>query len=914
MFSYPYKGHSKQPLIVYSEPLRKYIAFFGGMTTWCTDLEKQDWAPLHEFNTNWKFTYNPNMSWFDRETHDQFRVRERGLGITTSGQLYDLKLTAVEPYEAEIIQDVYPPEETNEPLRPYDPTARPYHGYPETVLTGDIRQLKDFKVIGLDQRHGHCVGGNNTIYHPRDPANPGSNLSGLVEIDKPGAYRVLTSGYTGPSMGIWRLSLGGQPQGKDMDLYALPLKASGLAAKLNRGYRRHDQGYLEIADAPRQLAARWEHLGKGALSKGHVGQFDRLMFVSVNDNFDASDLHPQWCLTGQADPGVREGYLRLTGNGNMLQTPRKGVFPWNEWDIVTKVEFEPEEAGPGAGLIAQGDGGKLLTLGRAFRPGAGRGIEIALDTRGEGQKDEFFVVEKEAAPYLRISKRGLNYTCWWSRDLREWTQGPTFEAPALGTAFPRVGLFRSGEGPAADFDWFDLARLGDNRIGNPFENPAPRKYQVEHIEGKRLKVSSGCRIARTRDDRATSGYYDRIEFDRSGAFVEYTIRLSSWNGIKGPTAQSDRFQGPGRYRVELGCVSGPEYGRVKLSVNGRDLAKLDFSGVETAFDELNAGEMDFVKDGPQTFRFSAPEGGGGKLKPVAIDYLELVPVNRPWTFLSRAGVSGDSIVVKTGKPLELKFDLSALPPQTEIAEAVLKLDLANDCERGAVLRAVPNGGSETAVPFRFVAAGKAGEVVAVALTRLVGAWIRGDRPNGGLTIQLDAEDAPPIALGNAPGTRPRLEIRAAVMLQAESAQLDGGAEISDYSGKRGPVKKDDDTVPDWALEVLKRGQLLYGGESAVLNKAGASMKFPGLPGASKIRLRYNAAKDTRLDLVAEGRDPVRIDIPSVGMKEINKSLNMAFFDQVIGIPRGGSLEISLPEGADPVTIDCVQFAGAPASE
>lgn len=918
LFSYPYRDLmycGKQPLIVFSKPLDRYIAFFsGGFTTWCTDLDKQDWSPMYKLNIG-LFGYPSCGSWYDPETNDQFRVGRRGIGLTTVGNLYDLQLTKTDPYSVEIIPDVYPPEEINEPERPYDPTAEAHDGYPRRLMIPNIAAMEGFSKTGVDETTGPYRGGNMRVYNPKNADAPGGAVSGTFELAEPGAYRVYASGYTNPAMGIWRLYLNGRQQGPDMDLYELPLKASGLAAKFDDGYRRHDQGYFELDAAPSVVSAKWEHRGKRAVSTGHAGQFDRLIFEAVNDNFNDTELKPQWTRGGKdaAGAALENGSLRLVGAAAsetpsaLLQTPRKGVFPWYEWDILTRIDFQPEKAGQEAGLIVQGAAGRFLAVGSALGPGGQAGYAVTLDVGGG--KKAFFIESTSSARYLRISRRGDAYTCSWSESASDWTTGKTFEHPDLGTGFPQVGVYCSGPGATAEFDWFDLTRCGDVRVGNRLADPAPRKYQVEHIEGDRLTLAPQSKVRRTRDNRATGGYYDLVEFAGPDGFVAYTIPISSWNGIKGPCAQSESFQTPGRYRVTIGYVAGPDRGRVHLEVDGRPFAELDLSGEQIAFEEKDAGEIHFATDGPKTFRFAATAGPDGAAKNVAIDYIELVPVNPPLVFENTTAKTADTLSPSKGKPAALRFDVSALPPHAEIAGAVLKTRLARKLEPGSVLEIVPGSLTDASAAVRFAVAGDTREDIAVDLTRLVRAWVRGDLPaaaGASIRVAEGAGGGRGVVLAN-----PRLEVRHAALLQAENASLANGAEVSTYTGARGPVVRDDTTVPDWAWEMLKHGSVLYGGRSVVLDAPGENVAFDATPGAEKIRIRYNAEKDTRLSLSVNGGAPVTVDIPSVGAKEINKTLNMAFFDHAIDIPRGGRLEIALAEGAEPITIDCVQFAGSP---
>ena len=136
--------------------------------------------------------------------------------------------------------------------------------------------------------------------------------------------------------------------------------------------------------------------------------------------------------------------------------------PPGDWEISTRVAFEPTENFEGAMLYVEQDDRNWLMFGRAYCDlDWCAGNAIYLDhIQGEDFADDNYAtrVESPSLAYLRLRRIEDTFTGYYSQDGEQWTIIGQHTV-ALGS--PRVGLIvrESGKELSADFDFFEIKAL-----------------------------------------------------------------------------------------------------------------------------------------------------------------------------------------------------------------------------------------------------------------------------------------------------------------------------------------------------------------------------------------------------------------------------------------------------------------------
>ena len=206
------------------------------------------------------------------------------------------------------------------------------------------------------------------------------------------------------------------------------------------------------------------------------------------DEFSGEPLHPLWSWVRE-DPS----YWSLTANPDFLRitTQEGGILgtsnnqrnilvtdaPSGDFQITTKVEFDPSENFQYAAIQVYQDDDNFVQLNRAW---AG-GDTVNFDKEIGGSFTNTQTSEAADTIWLRIVREGIKYTAFTSPDGIGWTQVGQYTAQ-LSNA--KIGLAAAnnlgGVGEiAADFDFFELQAMfpdfgksWTDGFGGPLLNPA----------------------------------------------------------------------------------------------------------------------------------------------------------------------------------------------------------------------------------------------------------------------------------------------------------------------------------------------------------------------------------------------------------------------------------------------------------
>jgi len=164
-----------------------------------------------------------------------------------------------------------------------------------------------------------------------------------------------------------------------------------------------------------------------------------------------------WSLTN------RPGYLRITtqagdlwgsSNNDRNILVRSALSP--DFEITTKLDFEPSANHHSAGLIVYQDDDNFVRLGRVFADG--QKIEFIWEVNGT--PTSALVNNSLTTIYLKLKKAGSTFTGYYSTDGNTWIQ--IHQVSSINLLSPRIGLYAhnalSGiQEITADFDWFCMA-------------------------------------------------------------------------------------------------------------------------------------------------------------------------------------------------------------------------------------------------------------------------------------------------------------------------------------------------------------------------------------------------------------------------------------------------------------------------
>ncbi|WP_284639339.1 polysaccharide lyase family 8 super-sandwich domain-containing protein [Paenibacillus silviterrae] len=187
-----------------------------------------------------------------------------------------------------------------------------------------------------------------------------------------------------------------------------------------------------------------------------------------NDTFNAPTLGDQWKWVREdsnawsltSSPGslriaTQSGDIWFAGNTQkniLVQQPQS-----NDFEITTKLTFNPTQNNQAAGLIVYGDDDNYLNLSRSFS--GGKGFVFIKEIAGQGSKQTAVDTMGDYV-YFRLTKSDNTYTAYYSGDGLNWVQvGTPYKNVSIGN--PKVGLhaMHSGSAPGmnADFDYVTLS-------------------------------------------------------------------------------------------------------------------------------------------------------------------------------------------------------------------------------------------------------------------------------------------------------------------------------------------------------------------------------------------------------------------------------------------------------------------------
>jgi uncharacterized protein (DUF608 family)/regulation of enolase protein 1 (concanavalin A-like superfamily) len=185
-----------------------------------------------------------------------------------------------------------------------------------------------------------------------------------------------------------------------------------------------------------------------------------------SDDFNSGTLNSQWSWVREDNTHwsltAAPGNMRITTQtGDIYQTyaDAKNILLQNaggDFTITTKVTFKPAQDYQQAGLIVYQDDNNYVKISRAYV--LGNYFQFAKEVGGVFTDE---VVADSIAGntyYLKITKSGNNYTCFYSSDGTNFIQAGTTQSVSLGTI--KIGLIACNSYPPdselnADFDYFD---------------------------------------------------------------------------------------------------------------------------------------------------------------------------------------------------------------------------------------------------------------------------------------------------------------------------------------------------------------------------------------------------------------------------------------------------------------------------
>ena len=185
------------------------------------------------------------------------------------------------------------------------------------------------------------------------------------------------------------------------------------------------------------------------------------------DDFSTTTLDESW-FWGNEDPthwflSARPGYLRIItqpgeieGDIGLTANLLLYLSSGNDFEISTRVEFAPAEAGQQAGLLILGDSENYVKVGRAFDDGGGNQVQMVAMVDGE---QAFFVSPTSLTSiYLKLRKTGTTFTGLFSPDGTNWLPLGQATNQNLVYSFGGLSAWNGAPGDAAeipaDFDWF----------------------------------------------------------------------------------------------------------------------------------------------------------------------------------------------------------------------------------------------------------------------------------------------------------------------------------------------------------------------------------------------------------------------------------------------------------------------------
>ena len=191
------------------------------------------------------------------------------------------------------------------------------------------------------------------------------------------------------------------------------------------------------------------------------------------DDFSRPTLDAAWSWLTE-DPADwsltdRPGFLRILTNDQPVGSQNLLVqnIPTGDFEVRTRVLFEPTHNYQAAGLVFWQDTDHYLFFGRAFCDAepptcVGNGIYFDLIEGGNFVGDNFSTTtSSQREAYLRMVRQGLTYTAYYSEDDVNWTLIGS-HTPSESVAPWRAGSAAGGDLQdtriPADFDFFELSQ------------------------------------------------------------------------------------------------------------------------------------------------------------------------------------------------------------------------------------------------------------------------------------------------------------------------------------------------------------------------------------------------------------------------------------------------------------------------
>jgi beta-xylosidase len=197
--------------------------------------------------------------------------------------------------------------------------------------------------------------------------------------------------------------------------------------------------------------------------------------VLFRDEFSGATLKAGWTFTGE-DPTresltERPGFMRITAQDAASTKPSLLLREISgDFVLTTRMVFDPAPDRLLAGLLVQGEDGRMVSLGllHASRSGgAFRGVLALADPGGGAPVDHASAAYASTEVYLRLERRTDSFDASYSQDGVTYTPVGTVTTSLSDTVQVGIGVAASENcnsqcdvASPADFDFFEITAVG----------------------------------------------------------------------------------------------------------------------------------------------------------------------------------------------------------------------------------------------------------------------------------------------------------------------------------------------------------------------------------------------------------------------------------------------------------------------